>query len=277
MPPRNRREFLKLAAATAVAANSPLTWASTPSPARAWATSQDRRMQEINLPPWRKAATKGTAGIQIDPSARFQEILGFGAAFSDASCYLLSELAPEKRQALLADLLGPDGLRLSVGRTCIGASDYSRYPYSFDDSIDPDPDLQKFSIEHDCDYILPTLREAQKVNQELFLFSSPWSPPGWMKASGSMLGGSMRKKYLSAYAQYLVKFLQGYSEEGAKIRAVTTQNEIDTDQDGRTPPPLWGQRYKTHSMTNHLRPALAPTPLDTRIWILYHTYSLRGI
>jgi len=178
MPLRNRREFLKLAAATAVAANSPLTWASTSSTARAWATSQDRRMQEIKLPPWRKAATKGTSGIQIDPSARFQEILGFGAAFTDASCYLLSELAPEKRQALLADLLGPDGLRLSVGRTCIGASDYSRYPYSFDDSIDPDPDLQKFSIEHDCDYILPTLREAQKVNQELFLFSSPWSPPG---------------------------------------------------------------------------------------------------
>src|SRR5258708_19498448 len=106
----------------------------------------------------------------------------------------------------------------------MGASDYSRYPYNFDDSIEAATDLQKFSIQHDCDYILPTLREAQKVNQELFLFSSPWSPPGWMKASGSMLGGSMRKKYLSAYAQYLVNFLQAYSEEGAQIRPVPTPN-----------------------------------------------------
>ncbi len=80
MPPSNRREFLKLAAATAVAANSPLTWASTPARARAWATSQDRRLQEIKLPPWRKTATGGTSGIQIDASVRFQEILGFGAA-----------------------------------------------------------------------------------------------------------------------------------------------------------------------------------------------------
>jgi glucosylceramidase len=276
MPPSNRRTFLKLAAATAVAANTPISWASTPSQARAWATSGDRRLQEINLPPWRKASGKGTPGIQIDPGVRFQEILGFGAAFTDASCYLLSELKAEKRQAVLADLLGPDGLRLSVGRTCIGASDYARYPYSFDDSTDPDPDLQKFSIEHDREYILPVLREAQKFNQELFLFSSPWSPPGWMKANGSMLGGSMRKKYLSAYSQYFVKFLQGYSAEGVNIRAVTTQNEVDTDQDGRMPAALWGQEYEIDFIKNHLGPALERASLDTKIWILDHNYALWG-
>jgi glucosylceramidase len=276
MPPSNRRVFLKLAAATVVAANNPITWASAPAGARAWATSPDRRLQEIKLPPWRKASGKATSGIQIDPSLRFQEILGFGAAFTDASCYLLSELTAEKRQAVLADLLGPDGLRLSIGRTCIGASDYSRYPYSFDDSTDPDPELQKFSIEHDREYILPMLKEAQKFNQELFLFSSPWSPPGWMKANGSLLGGSMRKKYLSAYSQYFVKFLQSYSAEGVKIRAVTTQNEIDTDQDGRMPAALWGQEYEIDFIKNHLGPALERASLDTKIWILDHNYNLWG-
>jgi glucosylceramidase len=274
MPSSNRRTFLKLAAATAVAANNPISWASTPT--RAWATSRDRRLQQINLPPWRKASGKGTPGIQIDPSVRYQEILGFGAAFTDASCYLLSELTAEKRQAVLADLLGPDGLRLSVGRTCIGASDYSRYPYSFDDSTDPDPELQKFSIEHDREYILPMLKEAQKFNQELFLFSSPWSPPGWMKANGSLLGGSMRKKYLSSYSQYFVKFLEGYSAEGVKIRAVTTQNEVDTDQDGRMPAALWGQEYEIDFIKNHLGPALERASLDTKIWILDHNYALWG-
>ena len=228
MPSSNRRAFLKLAAATAVAANNPLTWASTPTRARAWVTSQDRRLQEIKLPPWRRAA-QGVSGIQIDESTRFQEVLGFGAAFTDASCYLLSGLVAEKRHALLADLLGPDGLRLSIGRTCIGASDYSRYPYSFDDSTDPDPDLQKFTIEHDREYILPVLREAQKFNPDLYLISSPWSPPGWMKASGSMLGGSMRKKYLSAYSQYFVKFLQGYSEAGVKIPPNGLQSRYSID------------------------------------------------
>jgi len=71
---------------------------------------------------------------------------------------------------------------LNTGRTCIGASDYSTKAYSFDDD-GRDPDLKHFSIDHDKDYILPMLREARKVNPDLFLFSSPWSPPGWMKAT----------------------------------------------------------------------------------------------
>src|SRR5258708_17854911 len=117
----------------------------------------------------------------------YQEILGFGAAFTDASCCLLSVLDEQERSALLNDLLGPNGLRLSVGRTCIGASDYSRFAYTLDESPDPDPELQKFSLEHDREYILPILRDAQKVNSDLFLFSSPWTPPGWMTAGDSML------------------------------------------------------------------------------------------
>ncbi|HWY06916.1 MAG TPA: glycoside hydrolase family 30 protein [Candidatus Acidoferrales bacterium] len=276
MPQSDRRLFIKLAATTLAAANTPFSWAMPAAGARAWVTSKDRRLAEMKLPGWRKAGAGGPTRIQIDSTQRYQEILGFGAAFTDASCYLLSELDPEKRKALLNDLVGPDGLRLSVGRTCIGASDYSRYPYSFDDSTDPDPDLKRFSIEHDCEYILPMLREAQKVNQDLFLFSSPWSPPGWMKASGSLLGGSMRKKYLPAYAQYFLKFLQSYSDEGVKIRALTTQNEIDTDQDGRMPAALWGQEYEIDFIKNHLGPALEGASLDTKIWILDHNYNLWG-
>jgi len=233
-------------------------------------------MEEIKLPVWRTASAESAAGIRIDTTKRYQEILGFGAAFTDASCFLLAQLDEQKRGALLNDLLGPNGLRLSVGRTCIGASDYSRFAYTFNESPDPDPELQKFSIEHDREYILPILRDARKVNSDLFLFSSPWTPPGWMKAGDSMLGGSMRKKYLSSYAEYFVKFLQGYSQDGVKIQAVTVQNEVDTDQDGRMPAALWGQEYEVDFVKNHLGPALERASLETKIWILDHNYSLWG-
>jgi len=277
MPPSSRREFLKLATAASLAAtNAPFSWASPAARARAWVTSQDRRMEEIKLPVWRTASAESAAGIHIDTTKRYQEILGFGAAFTDASCYLLAQLDEQKRGALLNDLLGPNGLRLSVGRTCIGASDYSRFAYTFNESPDPDPELQKFSIEHDREYILPILRDARKVNSDLFLFSSPWTPPGWMKAGDSMLGGSMRKKYLSAYAEYFVKFLQGYSQDGVKIQAITIQNEVDTDQDGRMPAALWGQEYEVDFVKNHLGPALERASLDTKIWILDHNYNLWG-
>jgi len=233
-------------------------------------------MEEIKLPVWGTASAERAAGIRIDTTKRYQEILGFGAAFTDASCFLLAQLDEQKRGALLNDLLGPNGLRLSVGRTCIGASDYSRFAYTFNESPDPDPELQKFSIEHDREYILPILRDARKVNSDLFLFSSPWTPPGWMKAGDSMLGGSMRKKYLSSYAEYFVKFLQGYSQDGVKIQAVTVQNEVDTDQDGRMPAALWGQEYEVEFVKNHLGPALERASLETKIWILDHNYSLWG-
>src|SRR5579871_2574393 len=151
-------------------------------------------------------------------------------------CRLLSAApVPEPaRDALLRELLHPSEMGLNVCRTCIGASDYSTELYGFDEG-EPDPELKRFSIEHDREYLLPTLRAARAVNPELILFSSPWSPPGWMKANGSLLGGSMRKKHFASYAQYFVKFLAGYAAEGVPIHAVTTQNEVDTDQDGRMP------------------------------------------
>jgi glucosylceramidase len=215
-------------------------------------------------------------GIRIDPGQSYQEMLGFGAAFTDASCYLFDRMEAHNRAALLAELFGPEGLRFSVARTCIGASDYSVKAYSFDDSPEPDPDLTQFTIEHDRAYILPSLRAARHVNPDLFLFSSPWSPPGWMKAGGSMLGGSMRKKFFGPYAEYFVKFLQGYSAEGVKIDAVTIQNEVDTDQDGRMPAALWGQEYEAEFVKRYLGPALERASLDTKIWILDHNYNLWG-
>ncbi len=277
MSQSTRRDFLKLAAVTSLAAANPRFLAATATPGvQAWATSPQRKLEEISVQDWRTIPKGSKPGVSIDSAKRYQEILGFGAAFTDASCYCFSQLPADKRQVLLNELFGQSGLRLSVGRTCVGASDYSRFMYSFDESPDPDPELRRFSIEHDREYILPTLVDAQKVNPDLFLFSSPWSPPGWMKSSGTMLGGSMRKKYLSAYAQYFVKFLQGYSGDGVKIKAVTIQNEVDSDQDGRMPAALWGQEYEVEFIKRHLGPALRQASLDTKIWILDHNYDLWG-
>ena len=86
----------------------------------------------------------------------------------------------------------------------------------------------------------------------------------------------MRNHYFDAYAQYFVKFLQGYAVDGVKISAVTVQNEVDTDQDGRMPQALWGQEYEMEFVKEHLGPALQKTSLDTKIWILDHNYNLWG-
>jgi glucosylceramidase len=248
-----------------------------PSPRlRAWITAGQDKFAELTLQPWKSTPGAHAGTVEIDATKKFQSILGFGGAFTDASCYLFSRMEPGQRRQLMEELVGPNGLRLSVGRTCIGSSDYSRNAYSFDDSTTPDPELKNFSIAHDRDYILPMLREAQLANPEMFLFSAPWSPPGWMKSSNSLLGGSMRKQYLAAYAQYFVKFLEAYKAEGVSIKAVTSQNEVDTDQDGRMPASLWGQEYEAGFIKEFLGPALRKASLETKIWLLDHNYNLWG-
>ena len=280
---KTRREFLRSSAvglaATATARALPVFGMDTTAPRgeiAAWVTSEKNRFARMNGLQWRAASAQPSGQeIVLNPEKKFQSILGFGAAFTDAACYMFNQLSPPAREQLFHELFHPTEMGLSVCRTCIGSSDYSTKVYSYDEG-EADPELKRFSIEQDRQYLLPMLREARKANPDLFLFSSPWSPPGWMKAGGSMLGGSMRRRYIPVYAHYFLKFLQAYAEEGVPIQAVTPQNEVDTDQDGRMPACIWPQEYEMEFVRDHLGPLLEQQGLSTKIWILDHNYNLWG-
>jgi glucosylceramidase len=224
---------------------------------------------------WGSGGASDENVISVDSAQKFQEILGFGAAFTDSACYMFNRLEPSAREQLFHELFHPSQMALSVCRTCIGSSDYATEVFSYDEGH-PDPDMKRFSIAHDEPYVLPMLRLARKENPDLFLFSTPWSPPGWMKAGGSMLGGCMRPRFLGAYSRYFLKFLQAYADGGVPIQAVTVQNEVDTDQDGRMPACSWTQEYEIRFVRDHLGPLLQKSGLSTKIWILDHNYNLWG-
>jgi glucosylceramidase len=279
MAKHSRRSFLKTATVTTAAlslSGRVRTWAEGAPTVRMWSTFGSQRHAKSEAPAWMTAGQPAAATIVVDSAATRQEILGFGAAMTDSSCYVLSKMKDDERQPLMHDLFAPGEMALNVCRTCIGASDYARNMYSFDESNEPDPELKKFSIDHDKAYILPMLREARKINPDLFLFSSPWSPPGWMKPNKSMLGGAMRKQSFGPYALYFQKFLEGYKAEGVAIDAVTVQNETDAEQEGNMPACLWAQEQEMQFAAKHLGPALRKAGLATKIWVLDHNYSLWG-
>jgi len=225
---------------------------------------------------WQRASGRpGRNTIVIQPERKFQPILGFGAALTDAACYMIDQMPEAAREELLHELFDLKQTGFSVCRVCVGSSDYARTLYSFDEGK-PDPQLKRFSIEHDYAYILPILRRAREINPDLFLFASPWSPPNWMKDNNSMLGGTIRAKYLGAYAKYFVKFLQAYQAEGVEINAVSSQNEVDTDQDSKMPACLFPQEIEVRFVGEHLGPALERAGLKTQIWLLDHNYNLWG-
>ena len=235
---------------------TPLFAGKTGVSAQAWVTAGDKRHQSLDVQSAQATATPDAGTLRADDAQQFQEILGFGAAFTDASCYLLNKLPADRRASLLSEFFSPSGLRFSVCRTCVGASDYATSAYSYDESKTPDPELKSFSIDHDralhpAHFARGARRKSRTVPVR-HAVESAWMDEGRRFPTG----GSMRKRYFGPYADYFVRFLQEYQKENVKIEAVTVQNEVDTDQDGRMPAALWGQEYEIDFVKSHLAPAL---------------------
>lgn len=284
MSSRTRREFLQIAGATAALASvtdviPTKAFASTETPSgsevQVFVTDEKQRYAKGPSVAWLAGPSSGDV-ISVDASKRYQPILGFGAALTDAACWNIHQMPEAPREELMHDLFHPSEMNLSVGRVCIGSSDYSRNAYSYDDG-EPDPELKRFSIDHDREYILPTLLQARKLNPDLYLLSTPWSPPGWMKSTqNTLLGGTISRSHLGVYAKYLVKFLQAYGDAGVPLNAISSQNEVDTDQDGKMPACTWPQEIEVQFVGDDLGPAIEQAGLDTKIWLIDHNYNLWG-
>ena len=210
-----------------------------------------------------------TATVSEQETCR--EFLGYGAAITGSSCYNLSRMEAGKRETLLKDLYSEEGLHMGIGRLTIGASDYSPVPYSYDD-VAEDTELVHFSIDPDREYIIPMIKEILKINPQIKLFASPWSPPAWMKTGASLGGGFMREKYLECYARYFVKFILAYEKEGIPIYAVTLQNETLTDQVGKMPACIWHPETEA-KFVSILHEEFAKNHILTKIWFHDHNFS----
>lgn len=213
----------------------------------------------------------GAVMMSVSDSPSVSDFKGFGVAITGASCYLLSKMDSSKRHEFLQSIYGKQGLCLSVGRLSIGSSDYSAELYSYDD--EPfDTELKYFSIERDMDYIIPMIKEILKINPDIYLFASPWSPPGWMKTGGALCGGYMREEFIECYAEYTVKFIKAYAECGIKISALTPQNEPETQQAGRMPACIWHPEIEAKYI-KILKQKLNENGLDVKIWMHDHNFD----
>ena len=231
-------------------------------------TDKNHYMSEVEVFPALNVARANTLHISEQSITGFQ---GCGVAITGASCYDLSLMGAEERREFLEKIYGKNGLGLSIGRLTIGASDYSAEIYSYDD-VEFDVELKHFSIERDEKYIIPMIKEILEINPELYIFASPWSPPGWMKTGGNMCGGYMREEFIECYAEYLVKYIQAYEEKGIKISALTPQNEPNTQQGGLMTACIWHPEIEA-KFVKILKQKFVENGIDTKIWIYDHTFS----
>ena len=167
--------------------------------------------------------------IAVDEATTYQEIVGFGAAITDASAWLIqNKLTPSQRETLLQELFGRNpGIGLSFTRLTMGASDFSLRQYSYDDlpAGQTDPTLAHFSIDANRADLLPVVQRALAINPQLKIMASPWSAPGWMKTSGSLIQGTLLPEAYGPFAEYFRRYVAAFGAAGVPIYAITVQNE----------------------------------------------------
>ncbi len=114
---------------------------SGPTPANSaveiWLTTGDQRALlalQPDLPPGTGVRDVAAAIIDVNTSRVYQQMIGFGAAMTDASAYLMqNRMSAAQRETLLQDLFGrSSGIGMSFVRVPMGASDFSRAHYSYD-------------------------------------------------------------------------------------------------------------------------------------------------
>ena len=184
------------------------------------------------------ATATGTADVTVYPTLTYQTFAGFGGSFTERGWTALSALSPGDRAQAMTLLFGPQGVRLTVGRVPIGATDYALDRYSLDvtdsDST-TDYAMDKFSIARDRQNLIPYIQAALALKSDLRLIADPWTPPVWMKKGpfsssntpSNYDGGAMmdQPEILAAYSLYLLKFVQEYAKLGIAIDSVAPQSD----------------------------------------------------
>jgi glucosylceramidase len=243
-----------------------------------WATTADQTQLLSPRPDTAFVAPSGTSAltVAIDDSQLLQTMVGFGASFTESSAWLMyNELDAPTRANAMTRLFSPmNGIGLSFLRQPIGASDFSLAHYSYDDMPGGQTDygMEHFSAARDDAYVFPAVREALRLNPRITVMASPWSAPGWMKTTGSMIGGSLLPIAYAAFASYLVKSVQALETRGVPVAAITLQNEphyVPGDYPG-----MWMDApAQAMLIGEHVVPAFAAAGLRTSILAWDHNWN----
>ncbi|WP_367540195.1 RICIN domain-containing protein [Streptomyces globisporus] len=205
--------------------------------AQVWVTTPDgskKLTPEGNVP---FTGSPQAIDIRIDANNKEQKFTGAGASVTGASAHLLQGLPQAQRTSVLKSLFSTegDGIGLNYLRQPLGSTDFdaNTNPYTYEDT------RGAFSIDRDRSQIIPVLKQATAVNPAIRFMGSPWSPPAWMKTNNSLNGGSLRTEHYQTYADYLVKAIRAYGQEGITLTDLTAQNE-----------PEFATSYPSMSMTS---------------------------
>lgn len=216
----------------------------------------------------KKQSDKSLPVVKIQTSQKCQTVEGVGAALTHASAYVFHHnLSATKRDSLFRLLFTEQGIGMNYTRLCVGASDFAFGLFSYSEK--EDFSLSNFSIAEDYKDVIPMLKEILAINPQLQIMATPWSPPGWMKTNGSMVGGKLRTDCYDVYADYLIKYIQAYKKEGITIHTMTVQNEPEFGTAAYSCMDMNAEEQKVF-IRDYFGPKLKASGLKTKIVLFDH-------
>ncbi|WP_250031746.1 ricin-type beta-trefoil lectin domain protein [Paractinoplanes maris] len=213
------------------------------------------------------ASSSGSANqtITVNENSTYQQFEGAGASITDTAAFNIrgsGALSAATQNDVMTKLFSPTaGIGVSAIRNVIGSSDLAQNNFSYDTTC---CDLNDFSLTRDAD-VMALTKQAVGLNPAGFVMASPWSAPPWMKDNNAYSQGYLQAQYYKAYAQYFVRYIQGYQAQGVPIRYVTSQNEPGCCPG--YPSMQWPVSGLQSFAKNDLMPALQGAGLTTKLLI----------
>lgn len=214
--------------------------------------------------------------IKLEPATRFQTMDGFGSAITGSTCYNLMQMTKENRNKFLKETFSStEGMGQSYVRIAIGCSDFSLSEYTCWDDRHAGFGLTP----EETEYVIPILKEILAINPELKIMGSPWTPPRWMKVNNlndlqpfnSWTSGQLNPAHYADYADYFVKWINAFEQQGIKIYSVTPQNEPLNR--GNSASLFMGWKEQLDFVKNNLSPKFKEASLKTKIYLFDHNYN----
>lgn len=205
--------------------------------------------------------------LKLDPQTTYQLVDGFGGCFNELGWDALQALDPEHQATALKALFDASGCHFNLCRAAMGANDFARDWYSFDETPG-DYAITNFSIARDRTGLIPFIKAAMQYQPGLAVWGVPWCPPSWMKSNHAYRGGNMKTdpQTLAAYALYFSKYVQAYRAEGINLYAVHPQNE-PVYNNNVYPQCFWTGAEINLFLRDFLVPQLQKDHVDVQVWL----------
>lgn len=207
--------------------------------------------------------------IRIQPESKHQEIDGFGCNFGWAEAVYGST----KREQIMDDLFGENGLRFNIYRGEVCASSASEDGNTFNYKTQENYNLGAHSAEQKALFSSDSKKYKEyaqlwiidylckKKLMDIYYFFSVWSPPIVWKSFGegdevSSGSGSFNSEYSDSYAKFLTGFAKAFKDKfGINVYGISGWNEPDQAMGGWDGC-IWGNQQMADFVIDYLRPEL---------------------